>query len=158
MTKIRFVALPTPVARAYQSGAADAYGMPPEKKIANSVGLPCRHCLEDVEKGEGYLVLAHRPFSFAQPYAEIGPIVLHARECSRHPETDATPEVFLKRQQMAVRGYDKDERIVYGTAQIVPTSKIAEVATEILGRPEVASVHLRSGTTTCFQCLVERDQ
>ena len=49
---IRFVALPTEIAHAYRRGAPDANGQTPERRIAETSGLPCRHCLADVTEGE----------------------------------------------------------------------------------------------------------
>jgi hypothetical protein len=156
MALIRFLAMPTAVARTYQAGGPDAYGHAPERKVSDGDGVPCRHCLTDVEAGAEYLVLAHRPFPDLQPYAETGPIFLHARACERHPESATTPEMFLRRQQMLVRGYDADQRIVYGTGAVVATDRIAETAGALLDRPDVAFVHLRSAGYNCFQCRVER--
>ena len=83
MLPIQFTSMPTEVARAYQAGAADANGQVPERHISDGDGVPCRHCQRDVAAGEPYLILAHRPFPTAQPYAEQGPIFLHAESCPR---------------------------------------------------------------------------
>jgi Protein of unknown function (DUF1203) len=155
MAEIRFVAVETDVADAYRLGSTDAYGRIPERRTSDGSGLPCRHCLGDIEAGEDYLILAHRPFSELQPYAETGPIFLHADACERHPETAEPPEAFLKRPQMMVRGYDAGERIVYGTGAVVPTDRLASVASTLMDRPEVAFVHIRSATNNCFQCRVD---
>jgi hypothetical protein len=155
VAEIRFVAAATEVVNAYQRGATDAYGRIPERRTSDGSGLPCRHCLGDIGAGDDYLILAHRPFSGLQPYAETGPIFLHADACERHPETAEPPEAFLERPQMMLRGYDADERIVYGTGAIVPTDHLASVASALLDRPEVAFVHIRSATNNCFQCRVD---
>lgn len=156
---IRFRAMPTDVARQFQTGEPDAYSLPPEKRTSDgSSRIPCRHCLTDVAAGDEYLVLAYRPFAGLQPYAETGPVFLHARECSRHPDTSETPALLLKSQQMIVRGYATDERILYGTGAVVPTGRIAAVATMLLARPEVAFVDVRSATNNCFQCRIDREQ
>ena len=55
---------------ALQRGGPDAYGMPPERRISDGDGVPCRHCLRTVAAGKDYLVLAYRPFPEFQPYAE----------------------------------------------------------------------------------------
>ena len=55
---IRFVAMPTEEARALQSGGTDAHGQAPERQISDGDGVPCRHCLTRVARGEPYLVLA----------------------------------------------------------------------------------------------------
>ena len=50
----------------------------PERQVSDGSAVPCRHCLSDVAAGEPFLILAHRPFPEAQPYAETGPIFLRA--------------------------------------------------------------------------------
>src|SRR5690606_33291404 len=110
-----FKALPTEAVRAVQAGSPDAYGMAPERKISDGDGVPCRHCLENVDAGEAYLVLAYRPFPQLQPYAETGPIFLHSRGCERAAETDVLPELFGRTAAYIVRGYDAGDRIIYGT-------------------------------------------
>ena len=84
---IRIVALDSALVKGLQNGGLDADGRKPERHICEGGGMmPCRHCLTDIKAGEPYLILAHRPFSSVQPYAEQGPIFLHAESCSRHPE------------------------------------------------------------------------
>lgn len=151
-----FKALPTDVVRALQAGGPDAYGMPPERRVSDGDGVPCRHCLRNVAAGEGYLVLAYRPFPALQPYAETGPIFLHADACGRAPETAALPELFGRTPQYIVRGYGPDDRIVYGTGAVVPTADIERRAYELLARSDVAYLHMRSAKNNCYQCRIER--
>lgn len=156
MTGLRFVALTTETVRALQSGAADANGQAPERHVSDGNGVPCRHCLTDVAEGAPFLILAHRPFPKAQPYAETGPIFLHAEPCERHGETADVPALFRNRAQALIRGYGTDDRIVYGTGRVVASSEIAVAARALLERPEVAYLHLRSATNNCYQCRIER--
>lgn len=151
-----FKALPTAAVRALQAGAPDAYGMAPERKISDGDGVPCRHCLENVSAGEAYLVLAYRPFPALQPYAETGPIFLHAQECERAPESDTLPELFSRTAAYIVRGYDARDRIIYGTGAVVPTADIPGRAAELLAREDVAYLHMRSAKNNCYQCRIER--
>ncbi len=151
-----FKALPTEAVRALQAGAPDAYGIAPERKISDGDGVPCRHCLENVDAGEAYLVLAYRPFPTLQPYAETGPIFLHARGCERAPEADVLPELFGRTAAYIVRGYDAGDRIIYGTGAVVPTPDIPGRARELLARGDVAYLHMRSAKNNCYQCRIER--
>lgn len=161
MTRIRFEAMPTDVARRFQSGGLDAYDRLPERRTVDGQGqfrVPCRHCLQDVAIGDEYLILAYRPFETVHPYTETGPIFLHARACERHPATEEAPGMLRRSPQMIVRGYSADERIVYGTGAVVPTDRIAETAASLLGRDDVAFVHVRSATNNCFQCRIDRSE
>ena len=151
----RFVAIPTEIARHYQAGGVDSYGLLPERKVSDGGGNPCRHCLRMIPEGAGMLVLAHRPFGTLQPYAETGPIFLCADACEAGGGVEV-PEI-LASSDYIVRGYGADERIVYGTGGVVPTGRIPARAEELLGMPGVAFVHVRSARNNCFQVRVERE-
>lgn len=150
-----FKALPTEEIRALQAGGPDAYGMPPERRVSDGDGVPCRHCLRNVAAGDAYLILAYRPFPALQPYAETGPIFLHAEPCERAAETEMMPELFGRTPEYIVRGYSADDRIVYGTGAVVPTLDIVTRADELLARPDVAYLHMRSAKNNCYQCRIE---
>lgn len=152
---IRFVALETPLVTRLRNAGHDANGQVPEVATAVVDGLPCRHCLADVRKGERYLTLAHRPFPSLQPYAETGPIFLHADTCPRGGGTDALPP-FLDSPSYIVRGYAMDDRIVYGTGQVVETAHIKNAAATLLADPGIAYVHVRSASNNCYHCRIER--
>ena len=153
---IRFVALPTDAVRALQAGGPDAYGHVAERSISDGAGVPCRHCLRTVGKGEAYLILAYRPFPALQPYAETGPIFLHADPCLRAPETDVVPAILQATPRYILRGYGPDDRIVYDTGSVVPTHEICTRAHELLQRREIAYLHIRSASNNCYQVRVDR--
>jgi hypothetical protein len=157
MPNITFKAMETAEARAFQSGAPDANGQKPERHMSDGDGVPCRHCQRDVAAGEPYLILAYRPFPVPQPYAETGPIFLHAEPCERHPESDHMPEMFHKNgRRYLLKGYNAGDRIVYGTGTIVSPDDLCATAAKILSREDVRYVHVRSATNNCYQLRVER--
>lgn len=146
-------ALPTDLVRAWQSGAPDAYGNPPERHVSHGTGNPCRHCLDFIPEGAEMLVLAHRPFPGLHPYAETGPIFLCASPCARFegpgipPALRASPDYLLK-------GYGADDRIVYGTGKVVAAEALMTHAEWVLDRPGVAYVDVRSARNNCFQARI----
>lgn len=156
---IRFIPLPTETVRALQAGAPDAYGFTPERRTSGGAGVPCRHCLAQVPAGKDYLILAHRPFPALQPYAETGPIFLCADPCAAYGEgaggAEAMPAI-LSSPHYIVRGYGRDDRIVYGTGGVVATAAIPARAEELLARPEIAYVHVRSAANNCYQLRIDR--
>ncbi|TPL94903.1 DUF1203 domain-containing protein [Mesorhizobium sp. B2-3-12] len=152
---IQFTALPTDDVRALQRGGPDAYGHTPERKISDGDGVPCRHCLSNIAAGDVYLILAYRPFPNLQPYAETGPIFLHAEECERAVGTGEPPEI-LESPDYIVRGYGSDDRIVYGSGGVIPTEAIAARAETLFKREDIAYVHVRSARNNCYQCRIER--
>jgi hypothetical protein len=111
--------------------------------------------MKNVAAGDGYLIVAYRPFPQLQPYAETGPIFLHAKECERAADRDALPEM-LESSDYIVRGYGKDDRIVYGSGAVTPTDNIPARATTLLERDDIAYIHVRSARNNCYQCRIER--
>ena len=152
---VRFLALATSVVRSLQAGGADANGQTPERHLSPGSGIPCRHCLRPVAAGEPYLILSHRPFPAPQPYAEQGPIFLHADPCPRQPPGAAVP-AMLSSEHYLIRGYGADDRIVYGTGQIVPTAALVAAAEQLFADSRLAYIHVRSATNNCFLCRLER--
>lgn len=156
MAPVRFIALPTQKVRAVQEGGLDAYGRTPECHLSDGQGNPCRHCLTDIVAGEPMLILAWRPFPEPQPYAELGPIFLHAERCPRYGASRAMPPVLLARERVVLRGYDAGHRIVYGTGRTVATRELEAVAEQLLASPAITYLHVRSSSNGCYQCRVER--
>jgi hypothetical protein len=156
MPTIRFVSVPTDVAGAFRAGAMDANGMSPERRVADGDVGPCRHCQRRIVAGEAYLTLAYRPFPVPQPYAECGPIFLHADACERYPEGPAMPQMFHVWKHALLRGYGDDDRIVYGTGIVVTPADVEATAEKILAEDRVRYVHMRSSTNNCYQLRIER--
>jgi hypothetical protein len=152
---IRFVALDPVVVQGWQDGAPDANGQKPERQISDGADIPCRLTLKMVPKGEPYLVLAHRPFPAPQPYAEVGPIFVHAEATEAGGGTDTFP-AFLASPRYIIRGYDERDRIVYGTGQIVETAGITAAADAMFENRRVRYIHVRSASNNCYHCRIER--
>lgn len=150
-----FVPLSDATARHYRQGGADAYGLPPERRISDGSTIPCRHSLTLVPRGTPYLIVAHRPFAGLNPYTETGPIFLGAEDV---PGPAPSPELpaFLTSPQYILRGYDLGERIIYGTGAVVALERLIEASAALLARSEVAFVHIRSASNNCFHVRVER--
>ncbi len=86
---------------------------------------------------EEKLVLAYRPFAALQPYAEVGPIFLHANACT-HYSSDQLPAWFAYLEPAIVRGYGYDDWIKYETGAVVPGKDLTAQCQRILANPEVA--------------------
>lgn len=153
--KLQFKPISTELARAMRSGAPDAYGAPAERAIAPDTGAPCRHCLGFIPKGAPMLIFALRPFSGLHPYAETGPVFLCADDCTAFDPDRGVPEIFAQ-NDMLIRAYDENERILYGTGQVVPPDRLAGECAARLARADVAFVHVRSSTNNCYQARVAR--
>ena len=146
--------IPTRQADALRRGGPDANGQSALVRRAEGQGNPCRHCLQLIADGEDKLVLSYRPFAALQPYAETGPVFLHARDCERY-DAEALPAWFAFIAPALVRGYDGDDWIVYETGAVVDGRELEAACRRILAREDVAYVHVRS-KFNCFQCRVDR--
>lgn len=152
---IRFVALDPTLVRSWQNGAPDVNGSAPERYISDGTGIPCRLTLDMVPEGAPYLLLAHRPFPTVQPYAEVGPIFVHAEATEPGGGTDAIPP-FLSSPHYLIRGYDARHRIVYGTGRITVTADIPTAAAVMFESERVRYIHVRSASNNCYHCRIER--
>lgn len=155
MIQPKFIAMPTKMARNFQNGGLDPNGQVPEVAVSDGDGNPCRHCLQDVAAGEPYLILAYRPFPGPQPYAEIGPIFLHADECERYTSENELPPIFQVTERLLIRGYGVNDRIVYGTGHVVSTAVLQKEIAALLEIPAVQYVHIRSASNNCYQARAE---
>ena len=77
-------------------------------------------------------------------------------ECERAGDSPSLPALFAKTSDYIVRGYGADDRIVYGTGAVVPTPAITTRSAELLARPDVAYLHMRSARNNCYQWRIER--
>ena len=128
----------------------------PERHISDGGSKPCRHCLRHIPEGDAYLILGYRPFPAAQPYAEVGPIFLHAEPCARHDADAGRPAMFESWEQVLIRGYGADDRIVYGTGRVVAIADFESGLEAILAHSDVRYVHARSASNNCYQCRIDR--
>lgn len=157
MTDIHVTPIPTGTVRAYQRGEPDANGMAPERAVSDGSGNPCRHCLTYIPKGAQMLVLGHRPFAAAQPYAETGPVFICAHACDPFQGPGLPPVLDTPDgEARLLKGYSPDDRIVYGLGRIVPLAELAPAADEMLNDPRVAYVHVRSSLNNCYTCRIDR--
>jgi hypothetical protein len=116
-------------------------------------GEPLRCCLRDATEGEKIVLIGYRPSDLGGPYAETGPVFVHATACSGYAEPDAYPSGFRHRTQV-FRSYGPDGRIVDGE---VVAGVDAEAAIErLLARPDVARIDSRNVTYGCYMFRIER--
>ena len=152
---MRFIPLEPSAVSDARRGLPDANGMPPERDVSDGPGHPCRCCLRNIDAGEAMLVLAARPFAALHPYAELGPIFLHADECAPWVD-DGLPPALTTSPDYLLKGYDASERIVYGTGGIVPAGDVAARAGALLADDRIAFVDVRSARNNCWQARAVR--
>ena len=152
---MQFTALTSEDVNALRAGAADALENPPERAISTGEGMPCRHCLKNIDAGKEMLIVSFKPFRGSHPYTEIGPIFLCADMCTRGGGADL-PAILQSSPDYLIKGYDADERIVYGTGQVVPVDELKTQIGGILADPKIAFVDVRSARNNCYMVRVTR--
>ena len=76
-------------------------------------GSPLRCCLRPAEAGERLVLIAYRPFRRPGPYAEVGPVFVHADRCAGYTEPERYPTGYRSWNTMVFRPYHFDGRMAY---------------------------------------------
>ena len=117
-------------------------------------GSPLRCCLRETTPGERVLLTAYTPPGTRGAYAERGPVFIHAEACEGYRTPGEYPPGLSHRQQV-VRAYDREGRIAYGLL-VDGGEHAVPVIRDLLGRPDVALVHLRNVGYGCYNFAVRR--
>lgn len=146
---MKYIPIPSDVAEQARRTLRDDFGH--QLSVERNQG-PCRLCLGLSEEPEDLILLSYQPLADTNPYAEIGPIFIHPYACTPY-RADAFPPDFLERE-LVVRAYDTNGRITDATVAAPGEAQAASAA--FLTDDNVAEVHVRSRSYTCFLFKVER--
>jgi hypothetical protein len=112
-------------------------------------GWPLRCCLTDSKPGDVVAIVAWCPFPWRGPYAEVGPIAIHADHCPG-VATDGVPHQFLLRRQL-LRPYRRDRSIAYEDVSIVEgDGSLPQVLADVLTRAHIDFVLVRNVLAGCY--------
>ena len=114
---------------------------------------PCRSCLRLSQVGEPLIVFAHRPFDFDGPYAEVGPIFIHADPCEPYADARRFPPDFATRC-LTMRGYN--DRGTIQTAELSQPGEPEATLARLFADERVRFVHVRNPAWGCYDFAVER--
>lgn len=152
---LEVVALSPHRLRAIRAAAVDDFGDPFVPRVDGEGGSPLRCCLRDSRPGERIALIAWSPFDRPGPYAEVGPVFVHADECPGYPTPSTWPDGFRARRHV-VRAYGSDGAI--REARIVePDGSQEAAALDLLADPDVAFLHSRNVLFGCYMFEVRRD-
>jgi hypothetical protein len=149
-TTLASIPIPDDFAARMRSSGADDFGHRIEQ-ISSEGGDPCRSCLRLSRAGEVLLLASYRPLPDTSPYAEVGPIFLHRDPCP--PFAGDFPEAFANRR-LVVRAYDRRGWIA--DALVAEPGGAMEAARAFLQSYEIAEVHVRHMSYTCFDFKIVR--
>jgi hypothetical protein len=115
---------------------------------------PLRCCLRIARPAEQIALISYRPFATVSPWAEVGPVYVHAAACAGYA-SDAGLPAELRTGPRMLRGYHADGSLAYDHITHVPDGVDVEAALrELLAAPEVVEVHVRAVLTQCFTYAV----
>ena len=132
----------------------DAFGNPVRPIVDESGGSPLRCCLRETTPSESIALIAVRPFPWPGPYAEVGPVFIHAATCGGYAEGHRYPQGFARRRQL-LRAYDHDHRIC-DAVQAADGRQAERILSWLLSRPDVDFVHSRNVEWGCYMFTVRR--
>lgn len=113
---------------------------------------PCRHCLRWAQPGERVILFPYTAIPSGHPYAESGPIFVHAEACERYAATSEYPPDF--RSGRVFRAYNSSYDMI--DAKPVNGDESEAVIEKLLENPETAFVDARSADRGCYTFRMER--
>lgn len=153
MTTLRYRGIEDETVRGVRETLRDAHGNALHVWISDDHGNPCRSCLRLTAPGTRLILFAHRPFTTSGPYAETGPVFVHAEACKPYASRSAFPADFVSRS-LTVRAYSARGAIVAG---YVVDGHVAEAVLQQLFADEaVAFAHVRNPGWGCWDFAIER--
>jgi hypothetical protein len=114
---------------------------------------PLRCCLREALPGERVVLISYRPPHPGGPYAEVGPVFVHADRCEGFSPHSGYPAGFRHRRQL-FRAYGRGGEQVHN--QIVEPADVDAVLAQLLSRPEVEIVHSRNVLAGCYMFAINR--
>jgi hypothetical protein len=152
ISNYRVVPLPSEIADAARRGAQAGASDHAVISVDSPTGYPCRHCLQWAQPGEQVVLFPYASIPSGRPYAESGPIFVHAEACPRYAATDEYPENF--RSHRVLRAYNSDNDMI--DAVVVSDDQPEEVIEKLLQNPETDFLQARSVTRGCYTFKIER--
>lgn len=111
---------------------------------------------EGLAAGDELAIVAWSPFPWRGPFAETGPVVLHAQPCSGPDSDHEVPPQFRGSRQI-LRPYGSDHRIAYDHTRLVePDEDLETMIRELLEVDDIVFIHARNVLAGCYSFTVER--
>lgn len=146
---LAYLAIPDEIARLARQRLLDGYG---HRLHVERNQAPCRSCLRISKEPEDLILLSYQPLRDTNPYAEVGPIFVHADECEPYRSREF-PADFLERE-LVVRAYNLEGRIA--DAVVAAPGEAERAAAAFLASAHITEVHVRHRSYTCFDFKIVR--
>src|SRR5258708_20536750 len=106
-------AIPAETLHRIRAAGQDDFGNELVPIVSEAGGAPMRCCLKPSEPGDRVCLIACRPFTRPGPYAESGPVFIHADACAGYPDAGSYPPGYRDWPTMVFRPYLYDGTIAY---------------------------------------------
>lgn len=150
-TELEFVPVPSADLDRIRCNGHDDHGNPVEARPADGV-VPLRCCLTLSSPDDLVMLMSHRPMAVGGPYAEVGPVFVHADPCPGYDGVDF-PAQYRERRAV-LRPYDADGQLLDGVIAEAGTSE-GELK-RLFDDPAVALVQVRNVVAGCWNFSVRR--
>jgi hypothetical protein len=147
---LHYLPIPEEIADEARTTLRDRFGH--RLHVVTSQG-PCRVCLRISKSPEDFVLLSYQPLADTGPYAEIGPIFVHAEHCAPYSEVSSFPEDFAARR-LVLRAYDREGGIA--DAVVAEPGEAPKHAARFLEDERIVEVHVRHESYTCFGFRIVR--
>jgi len=152
----RISAIPTEILDRIRAAGKDDFCNPLEEFVDEEGGSALRCCLQPSAPGDRLTLIAHRPFSRPGPYAEIGPVLIHAERCAGYSEPSRYPAGYRDWATMIFRPYHEDGRIAHPAIAMVEGPGAEQAIDEIFADPTIEMIHSRNVYAGCYMFAIHR--
>jgi hypothetical protein len=136
---------------------ADGHGNQLRPFAATGQGEPLRCCLRYAEPGEQITLISYAPFEHPSVWREVGPVYIHAARCVGYTPTGGLPDQLAIGPRV-LRTYRADDTMNYEQNTVVTDeADLQPIVERLLGKPDVATVHVRTLAPQCFLYAVAAD-
>ncbi len=158
MNSFQYLPIPKEYADRIRQTLQDDFGHTVEKSIAGEHGYgPCRSCLRQTQPGEERLLFSYAPVGSTNPYNEVGPVYIHAHECTPYQEVNTFPADVKNGRcliPLVLRGYNADGRMI--VAKQVGDHDVEIIIKQLFENQIIETIHIRNAEAQCFIAKVVR--
>ena len=157
----RVHAIPSLMLAEIRLAGHDEFGNELTPIVDDEGGAPLRCCLRRSTPGEQVYLIAYRPFTAPGPYAEAGPVFVHASPCPGYREASAYPAGYRDWPTMVFRPYRHHaglncDAIAYDAIQTGEGPTAESLISSIFADPTIKFIHTRNVHAGCFMFAITR--
>lgn len=150
-TKLRYLPIPAEIAGQARRTLTDRFG---HRLHVTKTQAPCRQCLRISQEPEDLILLSYQPLPDTGPYAEVGPVFVHANPCEPYADAESFPQDFTQRP-LVLRSYNAAGEIV--ESLVAPPGMAPRWAMHLFDELSAVEIHVRHISHTCFDFKIVRD-